>query len=380
MLEKTITFDRFVRGLILTAVLAVLLYVMNYLSSVLLPFFLGWLIAYILYPIVRLVQYRLHVPGRVLSIVVTLVFVIGLIVGVFYMIVPQIVSQFERLGELVTAYLHETTRIANFPEAIREWIGANSEGIQKMFANREMGETLRKAAPQLLMLITKTADTIFNVIASLVTLMYTFFILMDYEELAQGFLKIFPRKTRPFWRELMRDVDRQLNSYIRGQGTVALCIGILFCIGFTIIGFPMAICMGILIGILSLIPYLHGLALIPIVMLSLLEAADTGENFWVILASALGVFLVIQLITDMVLTPNIMGRAMNLNPAILLLALSIWGTLLGFIGLIIALPLTTLIMTYYQRYVTKDITPYDAAPTPPDADGDNEAEEEKTGK
>lgn len=356
MLEKTITFDRFVRGLIIVTGATLLLYVMNYLSSVLLPFFLGWLIAYILYPVVRFVQYKLHVPGRVLSIIVTLVFVIALITGIFYMIVPQIVSQFERLGELVNAYLHETTRIANFPEAIREWIGANSEDIQKMFRNREMGDTIRKITPQILMLITKTADTIFNVIASLVTLMYTFFILMDYEVLAQGFLKIFPRKTRPFWRELMRDVDRQLNSYIRGQGTVALCIGILFCIGFTLIGFPMAICMGILIGILSLIPYLHGLALIPIVLLSLLEAADTGENFWIILASALGVFLVIQLITDMVLTPNIMGRAMNLNPAILLLALSVWGTLLGFIGLIIALPLTTLIMTYYQRYVTKDIT------------------------
>lgn len=356
MLEKTITFDRFVRGLIIVMGATLLLYVMNYLSSVLLPFFLGWLIAYILYPVVRFVQYKLHVPGRVLSIIVTLVFVIALITGIFYMIVPQIVSQFERLGELVNAYLHETTRIANFPEAIREWIGANSEDIQKMFKNREMGDTIRKITPQILMLITKTADTIFNVIASLVTLMYTFFILMDYEMLAQGFLKIFPRKTRPFWRELMRDVDRQLNSYIRGQGTVALCIGILFCIGFTLIGFPMAICMGILIGILSLIPYLHGLALIPIALLSLLEAADTGENFWIILASALGVFLVIQLITDMVLTPNIMGRAMNLNPAILLLALSVWGTLLGFIGLIIALPLTTLIMTYYQRYVTKDIT------------------------
>lgn len=379
MLEKTITFDRFVRGLIIVTGATLLLYVMNYLSSVLLPFFLGWLIAYILYPVVRFVQYKLHVPGRVLSIIVTLVFVIALITGIFYMIVPQIVSQFERLGELVNAYLHETTRIANFPEAIREWIGANSEDIQKMFRNREMGDTIRKITPQILMLITKTADTIFNVIASLVTLMYTFFILMDYEVLAQGFLKIFPRKTRPFWRELMRDVDRQLNSYIRGQGTVALCIGILFCIGFTLIGFPMAICMGILIGILSLIPYLHGLALIPIALLSLLEAADTGENFWIILASALGVFLVIQLITDMVLTPNIMGRAMNLNPAILLLALSVWGTLLGFIGLIIALPLTTLIMTYYQRYVTKDITIGKHIEEPSDNEH-KEIEDQKTDK
>ena len=116
----------------------------------------------------------------------------------------------------------------------------------------------------------------------------------------------------------------------------------------------MAIGMGIMIGVMSLIPYVHSLALIPIVFLSLLKAADTGTNFWVILLSALTVFAIIQLITDMVLTPKIMGKAMGLNPAVLLLSLSVWGALLGFIGLIIALPLTTLLIAYYQRYVTKE--------------------------
>jgi predicted PurR-regulated permease PerM len=109
-----------------------------------------------------------------------------------------------------------------------------------------------------------------------------------------------------------------------------------------------------MIGIMDLVPYLHSLALIPTVFLALLKAADTGQNFWIILASALAVFLIVQVIIDMVVTPKIMGKAMGLNPAILLLSLSVWGALLGFIGLIIALPLTTLIMAYYQRYVTKE--------------------------
>ena len=141
---------------------------------------------------------------------------------------------------------------------------------------------------------------------------------------------------------------------MRGQSLVALCVGILFCIGFTIIGFPMAIGLGILIGIMDLIPYLHTFALIPTVFLALMKSADTGQNFWIILLSALAVFVVVQIIADMILTPKIMGKAMGLNPAILLLSLSVWGTLLGFIGLIIALPLTTLIIAYYQRYVTKE--------------------------
>ena len=181
-----------------------------------------------------------------------------------------------------------------------------------------------------------------------------FFILLDYEYLTENWIKIFPKKSRPFWRELATDAERALSNYIRGQGLVALIMGILFCIGFTIIDFPMAIGLGILIGILDLVPYLHTFALIPTALLALLKAADTGQNFWVIFAMAVAVFAIVQVIIDMVVTPKVMGKAMGLNPAILLLSLSIWGALLGFIGLIIALPLTTLLMAYYQRYITRE--------------------------
>ena len=116
----------------------------------------------------------------------------------------------------------------------------------------------------------------------------------------------------------------------------------------------MGIGLGILIGILDLVPYLHTFALIPTAFLAMLKAADTGENFWIVFGSALLVFIVIQIISDMIITPKIMGKAMGLNPAILLLSLSVWGAILGFIGLIIALPLTTLLMAYWQRYVTKE--------------------------
>ena len=116
----------------------------------------------------------------------------------------------------------------------------------------------------------------------------------------------------------------------------------------------MAIGLGILIGILDLVPYLHTFALIPTAFLAMLKAADTGQNFWVIFGLALLVFAVVQVITDFIVTPKVMGKAMGLNPAILLLSLSVWGALLGFIGLIVALPLTTLIIAYWQRYVTKE--------------------------
>ncbi|MGM9697988.1 MAG: AI-2E family transporter [Prevotella sp.] len=355
MLEKTITFDRFVRGMLTALLIGAILFVVNYLSSVLLPFFIAWLLAYMLYPIVIFVQKKMKVPGRALSIIVTLVMVLGIIGGIVYLIIPPMIEQFEKLGELVTRYLHETTHVRNFP-TVSQWLHQNSDEIQRFFRNKEVTEAIRNAMPKVFAVITETANVIISVIASLVTLIYLFFILLDYEVLSSGFIRMFPKKNRPFWRSLMDDVEKQLDSYIRGQGLVALCIGILFCIGLTIIGFPMAIGVGILMGLLSLVPYVHGFGLIPIALLAGLKAADTGQNFWVILLSALAVFVVVQLITDMVLTPKIMGKAMGLNPAILLLSLSVWGALLGFIGLIIALPLTTLLIAYYKRYVTKEET------------------------
>lgn len=359
-----ITFDRFVRWLLGGLLAAAIIYTANYLSNVLLPFFVAWLLAYLLYPTVRFVQYRMHVPGRIPSIIVTLLFLLAVIGGIVYLIIPPMVEQFERLGYLVGRYLHETTNIVNFPAAIQRWMAENKRTLEELLRDDSFTDAIRQAMPKMFALIGKTASVIMSIIASLITLLYMFFILKDYEKLADGFIRLFPQKNRPFWRALTDDVERELNSYIRGQSLVALCIGILCCIGFTIVGFPMAIGLGIMIGLMSLIPYVHTLALIPIVFLSALKAADTGQNFWIILASALGVFAVVQVITDMVLVPKIMGKAMGLNPAVLLLSLSVWGSLLGFLGLIIALPLTTLLIAYYKRYVTKE----GANSLPPDAE------------
>ena len=231
----------------------------------------------------------------------------------------------------------------------------NSASIEKFLKSENFASALKETAPRLFNYLGETMSVLISIVASAITLLYMFFILLDYEYLTENWIKIFPKKVRPFWSELMQDVERELNNYIRGQGLVALTMGVLFCIGFTIIDFPMAIGLGILIGILDLVPYLHTFALIPTALLALLKAADTGQNFWIILISAVAVFAIVQVIIDMIVTPKIMGKAMGLNPAILLLSLSVWGALLGFIGLIIALPLTTLLIAYYQRYVTREL-------------------------
>ena len=364
MREKTITLDRLVRWIGGGLLVVVVLLFIDYLSSVLLPFVVAWLFAYLLYPMVKFVQYRLHVPGRALSILVSMVVVIAVISGIIYLIIPPMIEQFQKLGSLASDYIQKSANIRDIPGAIQQWIQNNQRDIERFFRSGTFTESIKTVMPGLFTVLGETASIIISIIASFITLLYMFFILLDYEYLTNNWIKIFPKKNRPFWQELMNGVERELNNYIRGQGLVALIMGVLFCIGFTIIDFPMAIGLGILIGIMDLVPYLHTLALIPTVLLALLKSADTGQNFWFILAMALLVFIVVQLICDMIVTPKIMGKAMGLNPAILLLSLSVWGALLGFIGLIIALPLTTLLIAYYQQYVTKE--------------GENEQAEEKS--
>lgn len=360
-MEQKITFDKFIRWLAVFAGVLAVLYLVNYLSGALLPFFIAWVLAYFLFPLVKFIQYKVHIPTRPLAIIVSMLLVLAVITGVFYLIIPPMIDQVDKLETVFSRYLHATTHTNNFTRYVKDWVIENQQAIEHFFKSKDFSDMLKTAAPKLFNLLGQTASVVISIVASCITLLYTFFILMDYEYLTTNWIRIFPKKNRPFWRVLAQDVEKELNNYVRGQGTVALIMAIMFCIGFTIIDFPMAIGLGLLIGILDLVPYLHTFALIPTAFLALLKAADTGENFWIIFGMAVLVFIVVQIITDMVVTPKVMGKAMGLNPAILLLSLSVWGALLGFIGLIVALPLTTLIIAYWKRYVTKE----DSDPTAP---------------
>ena len=378
-MSKEITFDKFIRWAgIVTLVIAVL-YITNYLSGVLLPFFIAWFFAYLLYPVVKFIENKLHVKVRALSILLAMGAAIAIVGGVIWLIIPPMIDQFDKLGEVLTRWVHQTTHTNNLTMLIKEWIQDNQTTIERILKSKDFTDALKTTMPKVFSVVSQTATVLMSIVASMITLLYMFFILLDYETLTANWVRIFPKKNRPFWTALMKDVERELNNYIRGQGMVSLCMGIMFCIGFTIIGFPMAIGLGILIGIMNLVPYLHTFALIPTAFLAMLKAADTGQNFWVVFGLAVLVFCVVQVITDMVVTPKIMGKAMGLNPAILLLSLSIWGALLGFLGLIVALPLTTLLIAYWQRYVTREKPQYEenSGQEPPKTTSEMDKIEEK---
>lgn len=374
MERKKITFDSFVRGILIALVIIGLLALVKRLSSVLLPFFIAWLVAYMMYPLVTFFQYRLRVKNRMASIFCALATVAGVGIGAFYLLVPPMIQEFIRVKDLLGEYFLQRAAADNIPSTLTDFLRehVDTEVLTHILQQDNLLDAVKSALPGVWSLIASSVDLLFSVFTFFIMLLYVVFILLDYESIAGGWLELIPKKFRAFASGIVNDIKEGMNRYFRGQALVAFLVGVLFSIGFLIIDFPMAIGLGLFIGVLNLVPYLQIIGFVPTIILAILKAADTGGNFWLILAAALAVFVVVQAIEDGVLVPRIMGKITGLNPAIILLSLSIWGSLMGMVGMIIALPLTTLMLSYYQRFIInrEHITPSDPAEststTPPD--------------
>jgi predicted PurR-regulated permease PerM len=359
MFEQKITFDSFIRGITVICLAAGAVWLLNTLSSVLLPFFVAWLLAYLMYPLVRFLQYKARLRNRILSIAVALLIVIAVLSGFLALIVPPIIRETVHISDLITLYFNDVmtqTNMASYIQNIIDHI-SNENTLVSLMQQSSFVDAVKTIMLQTWNLVSGTVNVALSVLGVFVVLLYTFFILIDYENISQGWVNLIPRGKREFASMIVQDVKNGMNSYFRGQALIALLVGILFSIGFLIIDFPMAIGLGLFIGFLNLVPYMQLFGFIPTILLAILKAAETGESFWFIMICALAVFAVVQLIQDMYLTPRIMGHVMGLNPAIILLSLSIWGTLMGIIGFIIALPLTTLLLSYYRRFILKECSP-----------------------
>lgn len=365
MERKKITFDSFIRGSIGCVLVVGILMLVERLSGVLLPFFIAWLIAYMVYPLVKFFQYKLRLKSRIVSIFCALFLITLVGVSLFYLLVPPMVSEIGRMNDLLVTYLTNGAG-NNVPKNLSEFIHENIDlqALNRILSEENILAAIKDTVPRVWALLAESLNILFSILASFIILLYVIFILLDYEVIAEGWLHLLPNKYRTFASNLVHDVQDGMNRYFRGQALVAFCVGILFSIGFLIIDFPMAIALGLFIGALNMVPYLQIIGFLPTVLLAILKAADTGENFWIIIACALAVFAIVQIIQDTFLIPKIMGKITGLNPAIILLSLSIWGSLMGMLGMIIALPLTTLMLSYYQRFIiNKERIKYDEVET-----------------
>ena len=353
LFERPFTFDRVTRIVFSIVIIGVLLYLITVLRNALLPFLIAWLLAYMMQPFVKFFQYKLKLKSRILAIVAVIISA-SLIIGIAAaLVVPSVAQEAERTLNLMRTHNPGEGHVPLIPASWIEYLENNVDinQLMELLSRENIQNAIKQLAPKVWNILSNTFSILFSITIIFVILLYFIFILLDYEKIANGWINLIPARIRPFAKGLADDVEQSMNRYFRGQSLIALCVGVLLSIGFKIVGFPLAVTLGLFIGVLNLIPYLQAIGLIPMVILSLLKSAETGQNFWIIFGSGLLILGIVQCIQDLYLTPRIMGKAMGLNPAIILLSLSIWGTLLGFIGLIIALPLTTLCLSYYKRFI-----------------------------
>ena len=356
-LKPVIDFDRFVRGLLFLAVITILVLGLRWLSPVLIPFFAAWAIAWILAPVVNFFQHTCRLRSRVLSVLITLALLIGLGCAVAWLIIPPLIDGVTQIKDALLSYLASGhIRNIHLPEwldhLMQQWLDQGK--IQSMLRSDNLTKTIRETLPHVWNMLVSTANLVMSLVGAAFGALYLFFLLLDYDYYTTAWVNWLPRTQRNFFRRLSEDLGRNMRGYFRGQALVALSNCVMFTLGFWIIGLPMPLGMGLFVGLISFIPYVQVVGFAPAAVLALMEMSDTGRSFWGLMALVLLVYIVVQVLQDTVFTPRIMGKIMGLSSAMVLLSLSIWSYMAGIIGLIIALPLTTIILAYYKRYILKE--------------------------
>lgn len=347
--RRPFTFDRVVRMVLAALAVCAAVWLLNRLSSVLLPFMVAWLIAYILEPFVQRNRLVLHARGRFLAIMLTLLEAVLVITVLCIFLAPSITNEMTQVASLVREYASREANVAFIPPAVHEFLRQHIDfnSISEKLTRQDLRSVLNLAGT----FISGGVNVILSIVNWFLVVLYVIFIMLDYEKLLSGFKHMVPPRYRAQVFAVANDVKDSMNHYFRGQALVAFCVGILFAIGFAIVGIPLGVVLGLFIGVLNMVPYLQLISIPITTLLCLVYSMQGGVDFWTIWWECMAVYIVVQCIQDLFLTPKIMGKAMGLNPAIILLSLSVWGSLLGFIGLIIALPLTALVLSYYNQYI-----------------------------
>lgn len=351
--DKPFTFDRVVRLSISVLLIGTGIYMIYILRSVLLPFLVAWLIAYLLNPVVRFIQSRLRLKKRFVAVLITFGLLIGLLTLLFISITPLVENELYQINSLIATYDLQSFAVNGIPLSVHDFIAKNVDfdSLRNVLSKESASETIRYLIPTLENIVSNSISFILGFTVVFIIILYLIFILLDYDKINKLWMDLIPHRHRPFVSKLTVDMERSMNTYFRHQALICVIVAILFATGFQIIGLPLAIVLGILIGFLHMVPYMHIISIVPAMLLCWLKVSQTGESFWALVGLVFLLYLAIQCIIDIVLVPRIMGKAMGLNPAIILLSLSIWGSLMGIAGMIIAIPLTTLLLSYYQQFI-----------------------------
>lgn len=363
--RRPFTFDRTVRLVLGVLLVLGIIWLINRLRDVLLPFFVACLIAYMFEPFVQFNRRLLHLKGRVIATFVTLFEATFICCALCYFFVPMIVSEVEEMSRMIQTYATTELNVPYIPQYVHDFIRKNIDfnKLSSIINGIDWKSTVEDVLNTLWSVVSGSLSLIVAAVSWCIVLLYVVFIMIDYDKLSRLMRSMVPPQSRKTVFRIGGDIKRSMNHYFRGQALVAFLVGVLFSIGFLIIGMPLAVVMGMFIGLLNMVPYLQLISLVPTTLLCLVYSVGNSSPFWPMMGECIAVYCIVQAIQDLILTPKIMGKAMGLNPALILLSLSVWGSLLGFIGLIIALPLTALLLGYYNEFIIRDDEPPEQART-----------------
>ena len=237
---KEYTFDRVVRIVITVLVIAGLIWLIHALKNVLLPFFVACLIAYLCEPFVQSNRRMLHLRGRVLATFVTLFETAFIICAVFYFIGPMVTREMHNMGEILRNYAGSELRSTIVPQSVHDFLrnSLDFEALSKTLSQQEWMSMIENLLHTSWNLISGGFAILIGIFNWCIVLLYVIFIMIDYERLSKGFKAMVPPAYRQIVFGIGHDVKTSMNHYFRGQALIALIVGVLFAIGFSIIGMP----------------------------------------------------------------------------------------------------------------------------------------------
>ena len=313
---------------------AAFLVILWYLGDVILPFILGGAVAYCLDPIAdRLEKWGL---SRIMATVtITLVAVLIFVIAIL-LIIPTLIQQ---TGQLINT---APDLFANLQvwltEKFPSLMDADSTIRQQLVS---IGETIQSKGGDLVNSVVSSAMSLVNVLVLIVVVpVVTFYLLLDWDNMVAKIDELLPRDHAPVVRDIASQIDRTLASFIRGQGTVCVILGTYYAVSLMLVGLNFGLVIGVIAGLITFIPYV-GALVGGVLAIGLALFQFWGEWGWI--AAVAGIFALGQFLEGNILTPNLVGSSVGLHPVWLIFALSVFGSLFGFVGMLVAVPVAAML-------------------------------------
>lgn len=313
-------------GIAAVVFVAVLIFV----GDVLLPFVLGGAVAYFLDPVAD----RLERMGLSRTMATAVITVFGLLVFILMalLVVPMLVSQTVTLIDTAPELFRNFTTFLTerFPSLL-------DEGSTLRTSLHSIGATIQERGGQLFQTAIASFASIINIILLFVIVpVVAVYLLLDWDRMVATIDHLLPRDHAPTIRKLAREIDKTLSSFVRGMGTVCLILGTYYAIALMAVGLQFGLVVGFIAGVITFIPYL-GALLGGALAIGLAMFQFWGD--WVSIGLVAGIFMIGQVAEGNFLTPKLVGGSVGLHPVWLILALSLFGSLFGFVGMLVAVPL-----------------------------------------